>query len=86
MQLLVAVITFISAEIALFFLGVVPFSSSNWGVMLNEAVFSGGAINTPQALSYLLAPLVCILVLILGIVLFLDAIDELFNPRLRERA
>jgi len=25
-------------------------------------------------------------VLTLGIVLFLDAIDELFNPRLRERA
>ncbi len=86
MNLLLSVIGFIGAEVGLFFLGVVPFSSSNWGVMLNQAVFSGGAMNTPAALSYLLAPLVCILLLILGVVLFLDAIDELFNPRLRERS
>jgi peptide/nickel transport system permease protein len=86
MSLLLSVIGFIGAEVALFFLGVVPFTSSNWGVMLNEAVFAGGAMNSPQALSYLLAPLVCILLLTLGIVLFLDAIDELFNPRLRERS
>jgi peptide/nickel transport system permease protein len=85
MNLLLAVISFIGAEVALFFLGVVPFSSSNWGVMLNQAVFAGGAMNSPEALGYLLAPLVCIIVLTLGIVLFLDAIDELFNPRLRER-
>ncbi|MFC1416223.1 ABC transporter permease [Streptacidiphilus cavernicola] len=86
MNLLLSVIGFIGAEVGLFFLGVVPFSSSNWGVMLNEAVFSGGAINSPDALCYLLAPLVCILLLTLGIVLFLDAVDELFNPRLRERS
>jgi peptide/nickel transport system permease protein len=86
MNLLLSVIGFIGAEVGLFFLGVIPFSSSNWGVMLNEAVFAGGAMNSPQALSYLLAPLVCILLLTLGVVLFLDAIDELFNPRLRERS
>ncbi|MFF4648549.1 ABC transporter permease [Streptomyces sp. NPDC001380] len=86
MNLLLAVIQFIGAEVALFFLGVVPFSSSNWGVMLNQAVFSGGVMNSPEALTYLLAPLVCILLITLGIVLFLDAIDELFNPRLRERS
>jgi peptide/nickel transport system permease protein len=86
MHLLLSVIGFIGAEVGLFFLGLVPFSSTNWGVMLNQAVFSGGAMNSPDALIYLLAPLVCILVLTLGIVLFLDAVDELFNPRLRERA
>ncbi|WP_377267121.1 ABC transporter permease [Peterkaempfera sp. SMS 1(5)a] len=86
MQLLLSVIGFIGAEVGLFFLGVVPFSSSNWGVMLNQAVFAGGAMNSPEALGYLLAPLVCILLLTLGVVLFLDAIDELFNPRLRERS
>ena len=86
MNLLLSVIGFIGAEVGLFFLGVVPFSSSNWGVMLNEAVFAGGAMNSPQALAYLLAPLACILLLTLGVVLFLDAIDELFNPRLRERS
>lgn len=86
MNLLLSVIGFIGAMVGLFFLGVVPFSSTNWGVMLNEAVFAGGAMNSPQALSYLLAPLVCILLLTLGVVLFLDAVDELFNPRLRERS
>jgi len=86
MNMLLAVIAFIGAEVALFFLGVVPFSSSNWGVMLNQAVFSGGAMDSTAALSYLLSPLVCILLITVGIVLFLDAIDELFNPRLRERS
>ncbi|MGI5134464.1 ABC transporter permease [Streptomyces sp. CA-106110] len=86
MHLLLSVIGFIGSEVGLFFLGVVPFSSSNWGVMLNEAVFSGGAMNSPEALTYLMAPLMCILLLTLGVVLFLDAIDELFNPRLRERS
>lgn len=85
MNMLLAVIAFIGAEVALFFLGVVPFSSSNWGVMLNQAVFSGGAMDSSAALSYLLSPLVCILLITVGIVLFLDAVDELFNPRLRER-
>jgi peptide/nickel transport system permease protein len=85
MNMLLAVIAFMGAEVALFFLGVVPFSSSNWGVMLNQAVFSGGAMDSPAALSYLLAPLLCILLITIGIVLFLDAVDELFNPRLRER-
>ncbi|MFC6594170.1 ABC transporter permease [Kitasatospora paranensis] len=86
MHLLLSVIGFIGAEVGLFFLGIVPFSSSNWGVMLNQAVFAGGAMNSPDALAYLLAPLACILLLTLGVVLFLDAIDELFNPRLRERS
>lgn len=86
MNMLLAVIAFIGAEVALFFLGVVPFSSSNWGVMLNQAVFSGGAMDSSAALSYLLSPLVCILLITVGVVLFLDAVDELFNPRLRERS
>ena len=52
--------------------------------MLNIAVFSAGAMTSPQALTYLLSPLVCILLLTLGIVLVLGAVDEWFNPRLRE--
>ena len=84
MNMLVLLTTFIYAEVGLFFLGVVPFSANNWGVMLNLAVTSGGALNSPDALSYLLSPLVCILLLTLGLVLCLDAVDELFNPRLRE--
>ncbi len=83
MNLLLAVIGSIYAETGLFFLGVLPAQVNNWGVMLNLAVFSAGAIGSPQALTYLLAPLVSILLLTLGIVLVLDAVDEMFNPRLR---
>ncbi|MCL6548818.1 MAG: ABC transporter permease, partial [Alicyclobacillus sp.] len=84
MNLLLAVTGSIYSEVGLFFLGVVPFHVNNWGVMLNLAVFSGGAMSSPQALPYLLSPLLAILLLTLGIVLFLDAVDEMFNPRLRE--
>jgi peptide/nickel transport system permease protein len=83
MNMLIAITGAIYAEIGLFFLGVVPFAANNWGVMLNLAVFSAGALTSTQALSYVLSPLICILLLTLGIVLFLDAADEIFNPRLR---
>lgn len=85
MTLMLAIVGFVEAQVGLFFLGVVPFDGTNWGVMINQAVFSGGALQSPEALFYLLSPLACILLLIAGVVLFLDAIDELFNPRLRER-
>lgn len=83
MNLLVAMVGSIYSEVGLFFLGVVPFNVNNWGVMLNLAVFSAGAITTVRALPYLLSPMVCILLVTLGVVLFLDAVDEMFNPRLR---
>ncbi|HEY3871087.1 MAG TPA: ABC transporter permease [Actinocrinis sp.] len=86
MNMLLALPAFIGAQVTLFFLGVVPFSSSNWGVMLNQAVFSGGALQSTAALPYLLSPLTCIVLITVGVVLFLDAVDELFNPRLRERS
>ena len=41
-------------------------------------------LTSTQALSYLLAPLCCVLLLTLGITLVMDAVDEWFNPRLRE--
>lgn len=83
MNLLLSVTGAVYAEVGLFFLGVVPFSTSNWGVMLNIAVFSAGALTSAQALTYLLSPLVCVLLLTLGMVLVLDGADEWFNPRLR---
>ncbi len=84
MNLLLSITASIYAEVGLFFLGVVPFGTNNWGVMLNLAVFQAGAISSNEALTYLLSPLVAILLLTLGVVLVLDAVDELFNPRLRE--
>lgn len=84
MNLLFGITGGIGAQVGLFFLGVVPFQVNNWGVMLNLAVYSGGAMSSPTALPYLLSPMLAILLLTLGVVLFLDAVDEMFNPRLRE--
>ncbi|MFI7441784.1 ABC transporter permease [Nonomuraea indica] len=84
MNMLIAVTGAVYAQVGLFFLGVLPYESDNWGVMLNLAVFQAGAMITPNALGYLLAPLLAILLLTLGIVLVVDAMDEIFNPRLRE--
>ncbi|MEU4545828.1 ABC transporter permease [Nonomuraea dietziae] len=84
MNTLIAVTGAVYAQVGLFFLGVLPYESNNWGVMLNLAVFQAGAMTTPSALGYLLAPLLAILLLTLGIVLVVDAMDEIFNPRLRE--
>lgn len=83
MNLLVSITGAIYAEVGLFFLGVLPFTVNNWGVMLNYAVYSAGAMSSVQALPYLLSPLACILLVTLGIVLLLDGVDEMFNPRLR---
>lgn len=84
MNLLLSITAAIYAEAGLYFLGVVAFNANNWGVMLNIAVFSAGALTSTHALAHVLSPLVCILLLTLGIVLVLNAVDEWFNPRLRE--
>jgi peptide/nickel transport system permease protein len=84
MNLLLALTGYVYAQVGLFFLGVLPLNTDNWGVMLNFAVYQGGALLAPAALPYLLAPLGAILLLTLGIVLVVDALDEIFNPRLRE--
>lgn len=83
MNLLLSVTGGIYAEVGLFFLGVIPFQANNWGVMLNLA-FTNGAMYTPQSLLYMLSPMACILLVTFGIVLTLDALDEILNPRLRE--
>jgi peptide/nickel transport system permease protein len=83
MKFLLAVTGAMYASIGLFFLGVLPFKVNNWGVMLNFAFTQSGAMYSSSALAYLLSPLFAILLVTLGVVLFLDAVDEMLNPRLR---
>jgi peptide/nickel transport system permease protein len=84
MNLMMQVTGFIYTEVGLFFLGVVKYSSSNWGVMLNLAVFNADALTNPRALAYLLSPLICILLLTIALVTLANVGDEIFNPRLRK--
>jgi peptide/nickel transport system permease protein len=83
MNLMLAVTAFVYTEVGLFFLGVVSYTNSNWGVMLYIAVFQAGALTSTHALSYLLSPLICILLITISLVTLANAVDEFFNPRLR---
>jgi peptide/nickel transport system permease protein len=83
MNLMLAITAFIYTEVGLFFLNAVPYTTSNWGVMLNIAVFQAGATTSTRALSYLLSPLICILLITISLVTLANAVDEFFNPRLR---
>ncbi|MCH4209336.1 ABC transporter permease [Bifidobacterium sp.] len=85
MNLLMGVTNSIYSQVGLFYLGVLPFTSSNWGVMIQLAV-NNGVTLTGVGLPYLLSPLIAILLLTLGVVLLVDALDEVFNPRLRENS
>lgn len=83
MNLMLAVTAFIYTEVGLFFLGVVSYTTSNWGVMLNNAVFTADALTSTRALSYLLSPMICVLLITLALVTLANVVDEIFNPRLR---
>jgi len=69
-------------QTGLVFLGIVPYSSANWGVMISAAERRGVLFN-PQASWSILAPMAAIILFQLGLVSFARSLDEVFNPRLR---
>ena len=73
----------ITASVGLMFLGLVPFKSTNWGMMLNLAAWQAGAIYVPKALFYFGSPMACIILFQLGAFFFASGLDEVLNPRLR---
>ncbi|WP_415378844.1 ABC transporter permease [Halosimplex sp. TS25] len=74
----------IFAAVALYFLGVLPFSDANWGVMLNNA-YNAGALYRPSAYHWLLIPMIAISGIALGLILLAQSLDRVFNPRVRAR-
>jgi peptide/nickel transport system permease protein len=69
-------------QTGLVFLGIVPYSGANWGVMISAAERRGVLFN-PQAMWSILAPMGAIVLFQLGLVSFARSLDEIFNPRLR---
>lgn len=69
-------------QTGLVFLGIVPYSSANWGVMISAAERRGVLYN-PQASWSILAPMGAIVLFQLALVSFARSLDEVFNPRLR---
>lgn len=74
----------IFAAVALYYLGVLPFSDSNWGIMLNQA-YDSGAMYRSEAIHWLLIPIVAIAGISISTVLLAQSLDRVFNPRARAR-
>ncbi len=72
----------IYAQVALVYLGLVPFATNNWGVMLSLA-WTRGAIYYRDALLYIMAPVMAIALFQLSLVWLTRSLEEVFNPRLR---
>jgi peptide/nickel transport system permease protein len=81
-SLVFAMTSAITQQTGLVFLGLMPFSSANWGVMLSLA-YARGAMYQTDALWNLLTPVGAIALFEVSLVLFSRSLDELFNPRLR---
>ncbi len=74
----------IHASVALYFLGALPFTHTNWGVMLDRAV-QNVAFQTLNGMNWVLLPILLIGGLGFGTILFSQGMDRLFNPRVRAR-
>jgi peptide/nickel transport system permease protein len=79
---ILAVTAAIGFQAALVFLGVVPLSGTNWGVMLQLAN-TRGAIFSKDSFWYIMAPVLAISLFQLTLVALERGLAEVFNPRLR---
>lgn len=69
--------------IGIVLLGVAPLNPTNWGYLLNQMIFTYRGLMIPSG-STIIAIMVTLFVVIkLGVVLFAQALEEVFNPRLR---
>lgn len=75
----------ITASVGLYFLGLLPFTTQNWGIVLNFAYTKSGALYSLDAAHWLLVPAVTIVGLTVGLTLLAQAFDQVFNPRVRAR-
>jgi len=74
----------IVSSVALYFLGVLPFTQENWGVTLNMA-YNAGALYTFQYAHWILIPTIAIVVIIYGLIMFSQGTDRIFNVRVRAK-
>ncbi|WP_244605401.1 ABC transporter permease [Halorhabdus rudnickae] len=75
----------IFGSVGLYFLGVLPYTSTNWGVMMDAAVHRAGATSSLLAIHWLLVPMFTVIGLALGLTLLAQGADRIFNPRVRAR-
>jgi peptide/nickel transport system permease protein len=81
-SLIFAMTAAVYAQVGLVFLGLVPMSGTNWGVMLQLA-WTKGAIFYPKAFWYIMGPVFAFALFQLALVFASRSLEEVFNPRLR---
>lgn len=74
----------IFASVGLYYLGILPYTQQNWGVMLDDAQ-SGGALTSASIFQWMLFPILTIVLLSVALILLGQSADKLFNPRVRAR-
>lgn len=76
----------ITASVALYFLGILPFTTNNWGVMMNFAHTKGQALsNFAYSGHWMLFPGLALAGMTFALVLFAQGLDRVFNPRIRAK-
>lgn len=73
----------INATVGLMYLGLIPFSSNHWGMMINLAMTTTGAVYGSSAIVYFLVPVIGLMVFQMGSYFLISGLDEALNPRLR---
>lgn len=73
------------SSVALYFLGILPTNGQNWGIVMNNAQSFGNPLASPQTSHWLLVPMFVIIGLSLGLIMFAQGTDRLFNPRVRAK-
>lgn len=74
----------IFASVGLYFLGLLPFTTLNWGVMMNLAR-TAGALRSMQIIHWLVFPMFAITLFTFGLIALAQGMDRVFNPRVRAR-
>lgn len=76
--------TVIFNSVGLYFLGVFPFTSANWGVMMNTAQQNNALVSWGR-LHWIMVPMVTVVLLSYGLILISQSSDQIFNPKLRAK-
>lgn len=71
-------------SVSLYFLGILPFTSYNWGVLMNLA-YQENALTRSELLPWLVFPMITIILMSFAFVLLSQAMDAIFNVRLQAR-
>jgi len=74
----------IFAAVGLYFLGFLPYTSANWGVMLNQA-YNNGALIYETRFHWIIAPMMAIILFSVGLILLSQSLDRVANPRIRAK-